>query len=194
MITATEQAIRRSAIELIARQGYDAMTLRGLAAHAGVNPGTLYLYYRGKQELLASLVLDYYDQLRDAWLKLKPAGRAAESVWAVFVAFHIRQHLDNRQLGLLGNLEFRCLEGGELRAIKLARRRYLDEIQAIIQQGIEEGVFECAEPKLYANLLFNLLTHSCSWYREGGRLCQEQVIEHYRRLTTKALGAPLAID
>ncbi|MNF57597.1 Fatty acid metabolism regulator protein [compost metagenome] len=188
MTTGAEQAIRQAAIELIARQGYDAMTLRGLAAHAGVNAGTLYLYYKGKQELLASLVLDYYDSLHAAWLDTRPTAAPAASTWAAFVDFHVTRHLGDRQLGLLGNLELRCLGGAELQAVKRARRRYLDEIQALIGQGVAEGVFDCAEPKLYAGILFNLLTHACSWYQDGGRLSQGEITGHYRELTARMLG------
>ncbi|MDT4813301.1 HTH-type transcriptional repressor KstR2 [compost metagenome] len=187
MTTVAEQAIRQAAIELIARQGYDAMTLRGLAAHAGVNASTLYLYYKGKQELLASLVLDYYDSLHGAWLDAKPPASPAESAWAAFVEFHVAEHLSNRQQGLLGNLELRCLGGAELATVKRARRRYLDEIQALIRQGMAEGVFECPEPKLYANILFNLLTHACSWYQDGGRLSREDITRHYCELTSRML-------
>ncbi|MNF91359.1 Fatty acid metabolism regulator protein [compost metagenome] len=189
MPTDAEQAIRRAAIELIARQGYDAMTLRGLAAHAGVNASTLYLYYKGKQELLASLVLDYYVNLRETWLATKPPAAPAASAWAAFVDFHVNRHLSDRQLGLLGNLELRCLGGTELDAAKCARRYYLDEIQALIRQGVAEGVFECPEPKLYANILFNLLTHACSWYQEGGRLSREDITGHYRGLTSRMLAS-----
>ncbi|MDH4609119.1 TetR/AcrR family transcriptional regulator [Pseudomonas sp. BN102] len=187
MIKDAEQAIRQAAIELIARQGYDAMTLRGLAAHAGVNTSTLYLYYKGKQDLLASLVLDYYESLHEAWLETRPTVAPAVSAWAAFVDSHVSLHLSDRQQGLLGNLELRCLGGAELQAVKRARRGYLDEIQALIRQGIAERVFQCPEPKLYANILFNLLTHACSWYQEGGRLSREDVTAHYLDLTFRML-------
>lgn len=187
MITCTEQTIRQAAIELIARQGYDAMTLRGLAAHAGVNASTLYLYYKGKQELLASLVLAYYEDLLETWLDEKPISAPAKRTWLAFVDFHIGRHLSDRQLGLLGNLELRCLDGAGLQKVKLARRRYLEEVQTLIGQGVAEGVFDCPEPKLYANILFNLLTHACSWYQEGGRLSQDNISAHYRELTSRML-------
>ncbi|MBS7725102.1 TetR/AcrR family transcriptional regulator [Pseudomonas lalucatii] len=45
----TEQAIREAAIQLISKIGFDSMSLRQLATQAGVNPGTLYLYYQGKR-------------------------------------------------------------------------------------------------------------------------------------------------
>jgi AcrR family transcriptional regulator len=190
MTTGTEQAIRQAAIELIARQGYDAMTLRGLAAHAGVNASTLYLYYKGKQELLASLMLDYYEDLLEAWLDAKPIAAPARRAWSAFVDFHIGRHLRDRQLGLLGNLELRCLDGAGLPMVKRARRRYLEEIQTLICQGVAEGAFDCPEPKLYANILFNFLTHACSWYQEGGRLSRDDISAHYRELSSRMLASP----
>ncbi|AOE86098.1 TetR/AcrR family transcriptional regulator [Pseudomonas sp. TCU-HL1] len=189
----TEHVIRQAAIELIACQGYEAMTLRGLAAHAGVNASTLYLYFKGKQELLASLVLDYYEDLLDAWLETKPTAVPARNAWSAFVGFHVGRHLSNRQLGLLGNLEIRCLDGAGLQNVKRARRRYLEEIQTLIRQGVAEGVFECPEPKLSANILFNLLTHACAWYRDEGRLSREEISVHYQALTSRML-APAAIE
>lgn len=186
-MSTTEQTIRQAAIELIAQRGYDAMTLRGLAAHAGVNTSTLYLYYKGKQELLSSLVVDYYEQLQDDWLHSRPSHASARSVWAAFVRNHVTYHLSHLQHGPLGNLELRNLEATAQGEAALAREHYLDEIQAIICQGISEQTFECPDPKLYAHILFNLLTQSGAWYQESERLSQEEITRHYVVITLKVL-------
>lgn len=186
-MSATEQAIRQAAIELIALRGYDAMTLRGLAARAGVNTSTLYLYYKGKQELLSSLVIDYYEQIRAAWCHTRPSAATARCVWAAFVRSHVTYHLHHLQHGPLAHLEIRRLEETEQERAELARARYLDEIQAIICQGVAEKTFECPAPKLYARMLFNLLTQSGTWYQESGRLSQDEITWHYFRITSKIL-------
>jgi hypothetical protein len=142
------------------------------------------------QELLASLMLDYYEDILEAWLESKPTAASARSAWAAFVDFHVTRHLSDRQLGLLGNLELRCLDGAGLPMVKRARRRYLEEIQTLICQGVAEGAFDCPEPKLYANILFNLLTHACSWYQEGGRLSRDDISAHYRALSSRMLASP----
>lgn len=186
-MSTTEQAIRQAAIELIAQRGYDAMTLRGLAAHAGVNTSTLYMYFKGKQELLISLIVDYYEQLQDAWLLARPALSSARAAWAAFVRSHVAYHLHHTQQGRMGNLELRCIaEAAQEEAIQ-ARERYLSEIRKIIEQGIAEEDFECPDPEHYAHILFDLLTRSAGWYQRAGGLSQDEITWNYMRITSKLL-------
>ena len=58
-----EKAARRAAIleaarAMIAESGFDAVTMSGLAHGAGLAKGTLYLYFRSKEELFLALFVD----------------------------------------------------------------------------------------------------------------------------------------
>lgn len=48
-------AIRAHAIGIISRDGIDGFAMNGLARAARVSPGTLYIYYRDKEDLLIQL-------------------------------------------------------------------------------------------------------------------------------------------
>jgi AcrR family transcriptional regulator len=187
----TEQAIRAAAIQLISKIGFESMSLRQLAIQAGVNPGTLYLYYQGKKELLVSLVLGYLNELLRAWRLSKPLNTGADTTLCAFVDFHVRYHLLRKEEGVLGNMELRNLDGEDLDIVRHARRNYLDEIQAILEQGIGEGLFQCDEPKLLAHILFNTLTHVCSWYRSDGPLSIDEIVAQYSKLTLLMVGYPI---
>lgn len=187
MKNTTEEAIRRAAVELIAQRGYEAMSLRGLAARAGVNTSTLYLYFEGKQQLLGSLIVEYYEGLFDTWLQSKPTVVPAKIMWLAFVRCHVTYHLRNLQHGPLGCLELGRLDEMEQEAAELARGRYLNEIESIISLGITEKAFECPAPKLYSRILLNLLTQNGGWHQESNELSQEQIIWHYIRITSKVL-------
>lgn len=184
----TEQAIRDAAIRLIARAGYESMTLRQLAAQAGVSTCTLYLYHQSKKELLVSLLLGYLEQLTQAWRACRPQGVAADAELAALVAFHVRHHLLRREEAVLGNMELRSLGRDELEIIRRARRAYLDDICAILQRGVDQQGFACEHPRLLASILFNMLTHVCSWYRADGPLDVETVIEQYATLALRMVG------
>lgn len=184
----TEQAIRKAAIQLISRGGYESMSLRQLAAQAGVNTGTLYLYYQGKKELLASLVLDYLEELLLAWQHTRPRHSGADQELLAFVAFHVRYHLLRKEEGVLGNMELRSLEGDDLEMVKQARHAYLREIQNILEQGIAQDRFDCDEPKLLAHILFNMLTHVCSWYRPDGPMGIDEIVSQYSQLSLRMTG------
>jgi AcrR family transcriptional regulator len=68
----TENNIRLAAIKLISRNGYGSMSLRQLATEAGINASTLYLYYKGKNELLLELILEYFQGLSREWTRRRP--------------------------------------------------------------------------------------------------------------------------
>lgn len=187
----TDDNIRRAAITLIARAGYEPMSIRQLADEAGVNSSTLYLYYKGKRELLLTLVLNYLEDLASDWERCRPQKAKADVTLQAFVAFHVRRHLLKREEALMGNTEFRSLDASELASVRQVRRIYLAKLQAILEQGAGEGSLHCAEPKLLARIIFNMLTHACVWYQADGRLSIDEVVSHYSELVLRMLGASL---
>lgn len=185
----TEINIRLAAIKLISRNGYESMSLRQLAAEAGINSSTLYIYYKGKSELLLELILEYLQGLSREWGRCCPKASSADVKLRAFIACHVRYHLEHQDEAMLGNLEFRSLGEEDLQQVRQARRQYLKALQTLLEQGVKEGSLSCAEPKLMARTLFNMLTHACVWYQADGRWGIEDVIGHYSELVLKMLGA-----
>jgi AcrR family transcriptional regulator len=190
----TEINIRLAAIKLISRNGYESMSLRQLAAEARINPSTLYIYYKGKNELLLELILEYFQGLSREWTRCRPKKAATADVKLLaFIACHVRYHLEHQDESRLGNLEFRSLDDEGMELVREARRHYLKALQELLEQGVKEGSLSCAEPKLMARTLFNMLTHACVWYQIDGQWGIDEVIRHYSGLVLKMLGAvPIA--
>src|SRR3954452_7768585 len=63
----TEATIRAAAAMLIARHGYEAMSMRQLAEEVGVQAAALYRYFSTKEELLFTLMREHMDELVAAW-------------------------------------------------------------------------------------------------------------------------------
>ncbi|MBB6673310.1 TetR/AcrR family transcriptional regulator [Cohnella nanjingensis] len=51
-----KEKIRIAAMELFIKQGYHATSIDEVAKHAGISKGLLYNYYKGKEDLLATMV------------------------------------------------------------------------------------------------------------------------------------------
>ena len=185
----TESNIRLAAIKLISRNGYGSMSLRQLASEAGINASTLYLYYKGKNELLLELILEYFQGLSREWKRRRPRSASADVRLRAFINCHMRYHLEHQDEAMLGNLEFRSLDEEDMAQVRHTRRLYLNALQELLEQGVKEGSLSCAEPKLMARTLFNMLTHACVWYRADGRRSIDDVIGHYSELVMKMLGA-----
>ncbi len=53
-----EQAIRTIALQIIAEEGLENLTMQKLAAAAGISPRTIYIKYRDKDDLLVKLYIE----------------------------------------------------------------------------------------------------------------------------------------
>ena len=69
----TEAAVREAAVNLIARLGYEAMSMRQLATEVGVQAAALYRYFPTKEDLLFTLMREHMDGLIEAWNAARPA-------------------------------------------------------------------------------------------------------------------------
>lgn len=70
-----KRAILEAAKRLLARRGYQDVLLDDVARAAGVAKGTLFLYYRSKDELVAAVFADLVDRLGDALEALAASRR-----------------------------------------------------------------------------------------------------------------------
>jgi AcrR family transcriptional regulator len=62
-IMKTRERILQAADELFGLVGFESATTREIVERSGVNKATLYYHFAGKEELLESLLDDYYDRL-----------------------------------------------------------------------------------------------------------------------------------
>lgn len=71
---ATRARIRAAALELFARDGYDAATIERIAAAAGVTHTTFFRYFPTKEDVALS---DNYDPLIAALIRARPTDESA---------------------------------------------------------------------------------------------------------------------
>ncbi len=102
--------------ELVAQQGYGAITMRKLAQHLGVSMGTLYHYFRDKQALFEQLVQEMARQntsrRQNASIQLSETAREpTESVAEMLRQLEQNKSLQLKQLFLIA--DFHRLQGSE---------------------------------------------------------------------------------
>jgi len=87
-------ALLKAAVRLIKESGLEGFTLREVARRAGVSHNAPYRHFRNKNELLAEVAVEGFEQLRQAMLEAaepeeSAVGRLGRSGWA-YVAFALR--------------------------------------------------------------------------------------------------------
>ncbi len=82
--TAHLQAVARREF---GRRGFEATTMRDIAAAAGLSTGTVYRSFRSKDELLLSIMKSYSEKVRSAWTAaLESEGSSLERLDAIMCA------------------------------------------------------------------------------------------------------------
>ncbi|MEC9243185.1 TetR family transcriptional regulator [Nitratireductor rhodophyticola] len=189
----TEAAIRAAALELIARLGFEAMSMRQLAGQVGVQPAALYRYFPTKEELLYALMREHMEKLIASWGEARPATGSEQEKpagrLAAFVENHIRFHLSRRNATHVSNLELRSLSEERLRHILGMRSQYEGELRCILADGQRDGVFRIDDVALTAMAIIQMITGVIVWFRPELRLSEDEVAANYHTMTMRLVGA-----
>lgn len=185
----TEAALREAALNLMARHGYEAVTMRQLAAEVGVQAAALYRYFPTKEDLLFTLMLGHMEGLIGAWQAARPVTLEPEARLAAFVANHIRFHVERRHSTHVSNMELRSLSHDRLSAILKLRGSYEKELRVILRDGAESGDFLVDDVGLTAMAIIQMITGVIVWFRPDERLSVAEVSETYLAMTMRLVGA-----
>jgi AcrR family transcriptional regulator len=184
----TLAAIREAALDLIARHGYEAMSMRQLGTEVGVQAAALYRYFPTKQDLLYSLMDEHMRDLLSAWKAVRPASTDPARRLDAYIRNHIAFHIARRRSTHVSNMELRSLSPERLTAILKQRTAYEKELRAILRDGAESGAFVIEDVGLTAMALIQMVTGVIVWFRPGERLSVEGVTETYLSMATRLLG------
>ena len=187
----TMEAIRKAGLRLIFEHGYEAMSLRQLAAEVGIQAGSLYNHISTKQELLFDLIQDHINELLRQLDRAMAGKQEPEDKLRAFVAFHVTYHMTRKREVFIANSELRSLEPRNYEAIVALRGAYEQRLAAILADGVDEGAFEIGDIQVATFAIIALLTGLCSWYRPGGRLTREAIVAAHEKLVLSGV-SPLA--
>jgi AcrR family transcriptional regulator len=185
----TEAAIRDAAVNLIARYGYEAVSMRQLAAEVGVQAAALYRYFPTKEDLLFALMCSHMDALVASWRDASPGDGDPVARLSSFVTNHIRFHVERRHSTHVNNMELRSLSRENLTVILRLRGIYEKELRQILREGAETGAFEIDDVTLTAMAIIQMVTGVIVWFRPDERLSVDEVTQTYHKMTMRLVGA-----
>lgn len=185
----TEAALREAAVNLIARYGYEAVSMRQLAAEVGVQAAALYRYFPTKEDLLFTLMREHMEALITGWSTAGADAEGPVAQLAAFVDHHIRFHVTRRHATHVSNLELRSLSPERLTYILKLRTSYEKELRAILREGAQSGDFLIDDVGLTAMAIIQMITGVIVWFRPDERLSVEEVARTYLSMTMRLTGA-----
>ena len=133
-----------AAVKVFAGRGFHSATVAGIAREAGVADGTIYLYFKGKDDLLLRL----FDEKMTALLAEARAAVAAEKTAPArlrrFITLHFALVEKNPELASVLIVELR--QSAHFLKVKGREKltAYVDLIAEVVKEGQDRGEFEPA--------------------------------------------------
>jgi AcrR family transcriptional regulator len=180
------EAIADVAVRVFLERGYDGASLDDVARAAGITKASIYYHVRSKEDLLARGVGRAFDALGAAMRETGAKQGSAEARLKYIVRRTIEITVVMRpEVALLLRVR------GNTRAEKaiVERRRAFDHLVARhFARAQRAGEFRRdIDPRLATRLLFGMLNSITEWYRPGGELGAEDIVQAVFRLAFEGL-------
>lgn len=161
-----ERAIAQAAARVIAVRGFGAMTMDEVAKEAGLAKGTLFLYYKKKEDLLLAVFASMVEDLHGRLLKLASSGLPPrklleELVLALLVQFDRRRDITGYSGGM-------PLSGARREALKERFAANMQLIASILELCVSGGLLRLQDTLFSASALFGLCRGSNTYASTAG--------------------------
>jgi TetR/AcrR family fatty acid metabolism transcriptional regulator len=152
------QLILDAATHVFAERGFFAAQVADIARRAGIAAGTVYLYFRSKDDLLISLFdRTMQDAIRDGKEALESVVDPADRLRRI-ARMHLERLGRDRELAIVFQVELRQSTKFMARLSATRLRSYLGIIRDTIAEGQAQGAFRASvPPTLGAKMFFGAL-------------------------------------
>ena len=187
------QRILDAALQVFADKGYHAARISEIARLAGVADGTIYLYFKNKDDLLLSLfevkLAAMHEGLREELAQIaEPRERLGH-----IIRYHLRQASDNPTLASFMTEEMRRSSKALHEAARLKLAAYLGQWTAVIEAGKACGAIRPdVSTDVLQDMMYGALDHACvTWIRSQDRnpAQLDSVAAHLRSMVLSAVSA-----
>ncbi|WP_411953607.1 TetR/AcrR family transcriptional regulator [Alkalibacillus sp. S2W] len=147
-----------AAVEVIAENGYHHSQVSKIAKKAGVADGTIYLYFKNKEDILVSLFEEKMGQFVSKIKHEIDQTEQADQKLYKLIEMHFSQLSEDPSLAIVTQLELRQSNKDLRLKINDVLKGYLALMDTILQEGMEDGTFQSQlNVKLVRQVLFGTL-------------------------------------
>lgn len=152
------QAILDAALKVFAENGFHNSQVNKIAKEAGIAGGTVYLYFKNKEDILVNLFKTKLGSMIErAEEEIDQAPNAVKALEAV-CRLHFTNSERNPELAYVMQIELRQANLDLRKQIGKVVKAYYELIEKIIVRGMEEGIFRRdLDPKMARSLVFGAM-------------------------------------
>jgi TetR/AcrR family transcriptional regulator, fatty acid metabolism regulator protein len=159
-----------AAQKVMAENGFHGSQVSKIAKEAGVADGTIYLYFKNKEDILISLFRDRLGDLVEMFNQSIRETNSADEALRQICEIHFTQLEQNVDLAYVTQIELRQSSLELRKAIGLAVKPYIELIEHILEQGMKEKTFRAdLDIKLTRLLVFGAMDEVVTSWLISGR-------------------------
>lgn len=195
-----EQSVHRddiimAAADVLQRSGYEATTMKDIAAQVNLTAASLYHHFRNKDALLLAVLEAGLEHAINRIEPLLATQKSATEKLRQMVGLHVVSLTQNTAFGAAMVFEIRTLltmktpqrNGSDVdsdaqqefitrRDAFFVRRDYFEELfRRAIREGIERGEFKNVNVPIFVKMMLGAHNWVGVWYRGSGQLNGEQI-------------------
>ena len=187
--TARYEAIVDISAKVFAQQGYHATGIVELCEVNGLGKGAFYHYIGSKEELLAAIHDRVMDEVMLGADRVAEAGGSPSEQLTMLgdeLLDVIHRYPDHVWVFLH---EFPALTEDRAEQFRVRRRQYEQQIESVLQAGIEAGEFREIDPRLTALAWLGMHNYTYLWLKVDGRLTARDVAKPFADIFIRGIAA-----
>jgi len=169
------------AADLFAEHGYISTTVRDIADAAGILSGSLYHHFDSKESMLDAILRDFIDHTLASYEAVLAQGRAPTETFEALIRASLESMGEYRSAILIYQNESRfLLDQPRFAYLRDSHLKFERTWTGVLRQGVADGEFRAdLDPVLVYRLVRDTIWAAPRWYRPGGPLGPEHIIDQY---------------
>lgn len=183
-----------AAAEVLRRKGYDATTMKDIAAQVNLTAASLYHHFKNKDFLVLSVLEVGHEMAMERLERIVESEMTAGEKFAAMIRSHIVSITENVAVGAAMVFEIRALLNVN-QGVKNGKRKFQEEyverrnhffarrdrferlFHDTLMAGIDAGEFRPVDAAIVTKTILGAHNWIGVWYREGGRLSGDEVAD-----------------
>jgi AcrR family transcriptional regulator len=163
------QQIIVAAKRVFSEKGFNKATMEDIAKEAELSPGTLYLYFKNKEELYASLSLRILQYLHirvthvNKETTLTPEKKLSALMEAMYDVYDFDPLIIINMFHLQSSETLKNLSESLLEEIKELSQKSIGAIAKIFEEGMEKGIYADRHPVALADIFWSMFSGVVLW-------------------------------
>jgi TetR/AcrR family transcriptional regulator, cholesterol catabolism regulator len=177
-----------AAVRLMHEAGFAGTSVRDIGTAVGMQSGSLYYYFREKEDILYEIQLMLNERISAIPPKVEESGAGPLDKIRFLIALHLAMVEENLALCHVGYTEYRHLRAEQVREIQVPQRKYNEYLVRLIVAAQRGGeAHRDMDARTCAGAVFALLNSVIWWRQPGSHPNIEELTSTYERMLLSGL-------